>query len=590
MADRDDRSAASSSVGKRTHHRYYDKSRSPRARSESFQETHRKHEKARRQEHKQQDELRDETIRTLQETLARKTRRIRHLEEEIKLLQQSAWDQDRSGGFWDNNEDDADEDPDEGTWSPDDCFATVNRIKANEALCRRGIRHSPEEFDELCADARPFFERTTSKGEPRQRRSRKVPRLPFEVQLFLYLWFCVSYPAIWMLSFTFSVPMRYCHKVLKRSSVALRDFAIAAPYAAGGMCWPTTEQLEEILEKQAGMVNRGLEDIAFALDGFHLGVWAPAAQSDLKRRLWQTYERKFAVTFLFVCTLQGRIVQALGPYAQPDEQRIFKGTLIHEKLFDLGAGVCHDAKIIADIKSSEVGERIKAAWTMGPGTLKTCKELKPELEHTTAGQVIAAALHNTKLVSQMRIVVEDLMAQLRYWKILRGPFRTYHSGEHASVYGLFLDDVARGLAHLTNRRILKNPLRADDWTPGERQKPDSEAFAPLVHPTTGTEFANVNVFEHFVAKAKGIYESMAQEPRGPAWNTKFDHEMQSQLTHGFTPIGRIVFWHSQQRQWTYVLPPAFGSQVLRQRIVRAWVDLPHQAQQVGYNDVDMGLD
>jgi hypothetical protein len=556
MAEKTAPPSEHSSTGSRVHHA---RERGDQTRSPDEREKRAVAERERRKRHEVKDRQLVEELRTARNTLNRY-----RLERDVARAQLSHFQEEQryTGNLTDvevdqpDTEDEfsSDEDmPDDGhelSWDPSKAEDRVRFLLSTDSLCERGTHHTPAEFEELFDDLEDTLEHTTNLGARAEHRYSKPRRLSSKAQLFMFLWFCAEYMAIWRLGLEFSVPIRICHKLLKRCSGALRTFADAARWADGGMVWPTGDELEQLRVEEAEMCNAGLEAFDFAIDGLHWRQHAPsaAAAPNIRERLWTPFEKMFALTSLFVVSRRGRIVQMIGPFVEPNEQAVIKrANRVHQWLLDNSVGILHDARYVFDRVADPENTRVRAAWTLGPGTLAACKKWAQLLVGTTASQVCVHALHNSHLASEMRAVVENLMVQLRHWKILEGPFRTFLHGGSSSMYGLSADDILTGLAFLTNRRMLKRDtlLRPHGWKPkaaaAALEAPDEagEPFTPTESPWTNKPFVNDSEFIGFVRVVKKVFTKLSAEPGAPrkargreignppsdAWIRQFDTEL-----------------------------------------------------------------
>lgn len=71
-----------------------------------------------------------------------------------------------------------------------------------------------------------------------------------------------------------------------------------------------------------------------------------------------------------------------------------------------------------------------------------------------------------KHLSQMRVIVENAIARVKQWKILKGVFRHFKGKNHQ----INLNDILTVVVALTNRQIKKQPLRKSGWIAPEWQE------------------------------------------------------------------------------------------------------------------------
>ena len=336
---------------------------------------------------------------------------------------------------------------------------------ACDKRCQRATGHSIHELKALESFVLPYLLRVRLDGELRVRK-RGSGKLADHLQLFVYLFYCRTYPYLWHLAWQVGEPERYLQKVLRRVSVALSNAASDPALDLlkdGAPKWPTRAELADIRHLQRNMYNPGLEGHDFVIDGMFVRVPVPAQRNDkedLRPRLWSRKKGAFGVDCLRICTLQGLIVYLTGP-SECGEQATLRDSEVRQWLRDHEAGILSDALFTFNYVN-DTGPRIKHGFTVGPKTLKRLKDTMAGGAAGWAKKLALQSLHSTRSASQMRIVVENRIGRTRHWAILDSRFRQYG---HDGVYSLRLEDVELGIEFLINRQVLLRPCRADTWQP-----------------------------------------------------------------------------------------------------------------------------
>ena len=93
--------------------------------------------------------------------------------------------------------------------------------------------------------------------------------------------------------------------------------------------------------------------------------------------------------------------------------------------------------------------------------------LKPKGEKLTPEQK-----QYNKALSQMRVVIENVIRKVKRWKVIGQTYRHWHGNKGK----LDINQIVCISATLSNRQILKTPLRSDDWRAPEWM----EQMAPTV--------------------------------------------------------------------------------------------------------------
>ena len=65
-------------------------------------------------------------------------------------------------------------------------------------------------------------------------------------------------------------------------------------------------------------------------------------------------------------------------------------------------------------------------------------------------------------ISQSRVVIENVIGQLKKWKVLAGKYKHYKVGKKSRIE---LNNVILACALLTENRLCQNPLRPPWWRP-----------------------------------------------------------------------------------------------------------------------------
>ena len=233
----------------------------------------------------------------------------------------------------------------------------------------------------------------------------------------------------------------------------------------------TADELATLRRTQDKMKNYGMEGVDGAADGIHMEVQCP---STLRGVLWAPWEKIFAVCAIVFVDLSGRILYLSPLQRRNNEQHIINDIDLRDLLRSRGMGVVSDAKLCWNTKDTKEEEYIHNWFTVGPLTLK---KLRDNCDLVGAWGYLGAFcrrwLRNTKLGSQVRIVVENAIGRARQFKVISHPYRAYHAED--GRYTANLGDVMRIVFTLTNRLIDETPCRADDWMPEARRTFDSGA-------------------------------------------------------------------------------------------------------------------
>lgn len=398
----------------------------------------------------------------LENELARQRNKIRRLEAENKKLESEvvslseACDSAQSRAAASASRDDSDvsaalprrvkaratlekiviNDDDDAFESPESNESDVTRLQDEykRASQRRrvfrfltGLKH--DEFVEYFLLVQPSIASITFEGRNRQRLA--VSKLSEKLQLFVTLiWFRRYWP-LWLLAFNFDLPERYVAKIVYRVSIALDRYHRSLSIEQGGFNGDLTENdMKLIRESQKSMQVPGAT-IDFALDGCHLVVGnvtfrksdSPDVCRAKMQRMKHTHNEKHscsAVNVLALVTLDGRFVLVDGPRALQEGKHLQMLDL-YKKLKQINAVVCADAGlhvVSAPMLADKDFVHGLLMYSVGPTSIKLCTHVTrhPNLFSEETVAFCGKVLMSSRLISKLRIVVENLFALVKKFK------------------------------------------------------------------------------------------------------------------------------------------------------------------------------
>lgn len=270
-------------------------------------------------------------------------------------------------------------------------------------------------------------------------------------------------------------------KIVRRGTAALGRASRELDRSDGACFTPQYAELAARLDNNRQIAHYGLEKYVLVVDGVVFRLPAPPAeqQEELKAHFYNGHYGCWGLTILVICDLRGRIINISSPYAH-GEQAIAKKSRIRDILLETlkttGAeiGILSDGLYTFNPAGTPPEEHILHQFTLsnrGIGLLHQLRELAP----ATASDV-DQALYTTAAVSQMRVVVENVIALLRDYKVFgggvtfRGKFWKRQATRRTPDIQSYMpepQDVARMVAWLVNFRRIQTGIhpRAPTWQP-----------------------------------------------------------------------------------------------------------------------------
>lgn len=315
------------------------------------------------------------------------------------------------------------------------CATMIQTLAEDWKRVQKLVRLDQGEFQDLLAAVRPSIEQTTTRGTLRQRQVKKTSLSPFDM-VFLTLFWLAHYPTLAFISSFFSLHEREVTRVLKQT---LAGMAAALQQEVQ---WPTEEEFVQHQNNMAYFHNWNFADIACVIDGTEIRVARPKTW-DKQKILWSGKKHQHSLNVLFITRLDGIIIY-YSPYrVGAHDQSHWNELNLRSKFVGSSFGICGDGGFTFNRKQDQ--EEI-----IGYKPYKKPKN----------GTLTEEQKQYNKRLSQMRVIVENTIARVKQWKILKGTFRHYHEDKGQ----LDLNQILTVVVALTNRNIRKTPLRRSTWT------------------------------------------------------------------------------------------------------------------------------
>lgn len=310
-----------------------------------------------------------------------------------------------------------------------------------------------ESFDELFELLKAPLAARNYRGEVRQRAASGKPRIRDKHQLYICLLFLRQYPTYAMLMLALrALDELTLHHYIHRVLCALDSLT------ALQIKWPSDAEFDELLKKQQKWPFAWLRNVVCAVDGTEIRVARPTTGA-IKNKHYSGKKKQYALNVLLVVRLDGVIIYCSEPQPKMHDQSFWKETGLRSRFLGKPYGIIGDGGFTFNYapKAGSPANIISHSPHKRPRRTKA----NPERQKLSDVQ----KRENAEL-SKTRVVVENTNRRLKQYKILGTKLRHYHHGPEGTVRkGITPALVVRVVAGLTNRAILRSPIRSMDWVP-----------------------------------------------------------------------------------------------------------------------------
>lgn len=355
---------------------------------------------------------------------------------------------------------------------------TIKDFTTYKSHCKHLTGLSFTAWNLLCTHALPLIVKFTNRGERAKIKTNPDTwTVSPKEQLLLTMVWLKLYQPLWVLSFTFALPIGIVRKSLKRVMSALVAMTKDPEVEKGLVCavkWPNQEEFKDIVTQQAFM--QPLRDVRFdmALDGMHLPIRSISkgskrkskAQLDEWIKLTKNGKHKVAATnLLVVVSMHGKFLRVEGPFVGQEGTQLKQSTLAKD-LVELGASIVADAGLHVTRQDSEF--RPTHLWTVGPSMINLCTTIFANADKIDDEVVVTfrKLLASTRVASRMRCVVENSIGIMRRFASVSMTFRHW-CGDWCTLgeYSVTQEDVVTVVAWLANFLMIHDGAapRAEDW-------------------------------------------------------------------------------------------------------------------------------
>ena len=308
------------------------------------------------------------------------------------------------------------------------------------------IRIEENEFLQLVAATQPAFDKLTWRGTPRRRNKKDQTPFDLRIGVFLTLHWMAHYPTLGLLHAMFKLHTKSITRIIKRTTIALHQTL------QHEIRWPSEQELTS--QTYSFLHNDNFYEAVCVVDGSEIRISRPS-NNYLQIKTYSKKKKQHSLNVMFITNLVGKIL-----YFSPHR---------------IGA---HDQSHWNELGLRQMFEN-KRYGIMGDGGFKFNRKRDILRIHgfnpykkPKGGKLTRRQKRYNRKLSQMRVVVENAIRRVKKWKVLGGVYRHFRLGRGK----IDLNHVLTIAVTLSNREIIRRPLRSDDYMAPDWQ----EEFAATV--------------------------------------------------------------------------------------------------------------
>lgn len=305
----------------------------------------------------------------------------------------------------------------------------VQRMIQNEKNCNKMTRFTTKEFEDLVNEMKNDIEHTTYQGTERKQTVIAHTKYSIPLMIFITLFWLAHYPTLSLISCIFNIHERTITQLLKKTLVGM------SKKLKNEIKWPLDEEFEKKLQDFTFFQNSDFVNMVCVVDGTEIKISRPSKEP-YQHQVYSGKKKQHSLNVLFITWLSGEIIFFSPARIGAHDQSHWNELNLREKFIAKNFGIGGDGGFTFNRKKDEVRiHGYKPYTAFAGGTLS--EEQKKYNKH----------------LSQMRVVVENSLARVKQWKILKGVFRHWRNGQGQ----INIDDVLIVTITLANRKIKQSP-------------------------------------------------------------------------------------------------------------------------------------
>jgi len=282
---------------------------------------------------------------------------------------------------------------------------TVQNLLENDQNYKSLLNLTKEEFDQVLLESNEQLKNTTFRGTQRKQSTQANSQHSIQTMLFLTLFWLANYPTLNLMGAIFHLHQRTITQILKRTLVGLKQVF------QNEIHWPTDEEFSMDLNNFTFFQNSDFSNVACVVDGTEIRVSRPSKEP-LQHQLYSGKKKQHSLNVLILTKLNGEIIFFSHARIGAHDQSHWNELNLRETFINKHFGIMGDGGFTFNRKTDSV-------QINGYKPFKTPRNsaLTPEQKKYN------------KHLSQMRVVVENTIARVKQWKIMKGVFRHFRNGK-----------------------------------------------------------------------------------------------------------------------------------------------------------------
>jgi len=188
-------------------------------------------------------------------------------------------------------------------------------------------------------------------------------------------------------------------------------------------------------------------NLILVVDGTEIPIRRPK-DKEIQKAFYSPKKKQHSVTIIVIVTLDGRILYVSDPQIGPSDQRHWNQLQLRQLFVNKPYGIIGDAGFTFNPRNNNATE--DNVEILGA----TRKKRPPH------GDLSDKEKRQNRILSSMRAVVENVIGQIKNWKVLAGVFRHFSTRKHNQID---LDLVIRVVTKIVALQLQRRPLRSSTW-------------------------------------------------------------------------------------------------------------------------------
>jgi hypothetical protein len=297
------------------------------------------------------------------------------------------------------------------------------------------------EFDNYLKCIREIFPQLNAQGNYRQNETDKEITRSDKVHLFITLYWLRQYPTVVNFETIFGICSWAFTRLVNRTLIALDStLEDATP-------WPTDDEFMQIMWKYRDVFPTKFRNLAVIVDGTEIQIQRPK-DPIAQREAYSVKKKQHSISLLVMCTPDGQLVHCSEVLLGANDQKHWNDLNLRKWFEDKCYGVAGDGGFTFNHKGVKPETKEIPIYGFTPYKKPPGGELNDEQKRYN------------RILSSIRVVVENVIAQLKKWRIIKGVYRHFSLTRHNQIdFNL----VIRVLVKLTSSKLKRHPLRAPGW-------------------------------------------------------------------------------------------------------------------------------